>query len=427
MTEALSPNSQAVLLLTAPLITDRPRNSSRSAQAKLLTAGEYGKLAVRLHSMSVEPADLLKPDADRLLAKLADLFDFGQLRDLLGRGFLLAQAADRWRTRAIWVLSRADDGYPAHLRAVLKKDAPALLYGCGQGDIMGKSGLAIVGSRDAGDSSLAYAGDVAARVVATGRVVVSGGARGVDQAAMNGALSAGGQAIGVLADRLEKTSMNREHRNLVLDGRLLLVSPYDPQAGFHVGQAMQRNKVIYALADAGLVVETAVESGGTWTGAVEQLQKYSRTVFVRSSGVASEGLRALLALGAKPWPEDADEAGLEATLGPCLGPVPHVDAQAVLPLEPVGVQANPVAPDANDPCVQELTNYGEELYRTVRSLVLEICAEPRSAAEVADSLGVPKSASDRWLRRLVEEQIVTKEKAPVRYVARQRSLPGLSN
>ena len=427
MTGALSPNTQAVLLLTAPLIADRPRNASRSAQGKLLTAGEYGKLAGRLHSMSVEPADLLKPDADRLMAKLADLFDIGRLKNLLGRGFLLAQAADRWQTRAIWVLSRADDGYPAHLRAALKKDAPALLYGCGQGDIMGKPGLAVVGSRDAGESSLAYAEDVAARVVATGRVVVSGGARGVDQAAMNGALGAGGQAIGVLADRLERTSMNREHRNLVLDGRLLLVSPYDPQAGFHVGQAMQRNKVIYALADAGLVVETAVESGGTWTGAVEQLQKYSRTVFVRSSGVASEGLRALAGLGAKPWPEDADDAGLEATLGRCLSPVPHADEQAVLPIDPVVIHANPVAPDANDPSVEEVTDYGEELYGKVRSLVVKICHEPRSATEVAESLGVPKSASDRWLRRLVEEQVVTKERAPVRYQARQRSLPGLNN
>ena len=365
MSGALSPNTQAVLLLTAPLIADRSRNASRSAQGKLLTAGEYGKLAGRLHSMSVEPADLLKPDADRLLAKLADLFDLGRLKNLLDRGFLLAQAADRWQTRAIWVLSRADDGYPARLKAVLKKDAPALLYGCGQGDIMRKPGLAIVGSRDAGESSLAYAEDVAARVAVTGRVVVSGGARGVDRAAMNGALSAGGQAIGVLADKLERTSMNREHRNLLLDGRLLLISPYDPQAGFHVGQAMQRNKVIYALADAGLVVETAAESGGTWTGAVEQLQKYSRPVFVRTSGVASEGLRALAALGATPWPEDADEAALNATLGSCSSPVPSVDGQAGLPLEPV--------------------------------------EEP------------------------VEEQVVTKDRAPVREVARQRSLPGLSN
>jgi predicted Rossmann fold nucleotide-binding protein DprA/Smf involved in DNA uptake len=41
------------------------------------------------------------------------------------------------------------------------------------------------------------------------------------------------------------------------------VSPYDPSAGFNVGHAMQRNKVIYALADAVLVIRAEFEKGGT--------------------------------------------------------------------------------------------------------------------------------------------------------------------
>lgn len=48
--------------------------------------------------------------------------------------------------------------------------------------------------------------------------------------------------------------MNREHRNLLIGDQLVLISPYDPSAGFNVGHAMQRNKLIYALADASLVV-----------------------------------------------------------------------------------------------------------------------------------------------------------------------------
>jgi DNA processing protein len=58
-----------------------------------------------------------------------------------------------------------------------------------------------------------------------------------------------------------------------MEGQLVLVSPYDPGAGFNVGNAMQRNKLIYALADAALVVNSDFEKGGTWTGAVEQLDK----------------------------------------------------------------------------------------------------------------------------------------------------------
>ena len=113
---------------------------------------------------------------------------------------------------------------------------------------------------------------------------------------------------GVLAGDLEKGVMQREHRNLIIDGQLVLVSPYDPCARFNVGHAMQRNKTIYALADAALVVDATVDSGGTWAGAVEQLRKYPTPVYVRSTGEPSPGLDALREKGAMSWPNpDGDQ------------------------------------------------------------------------------------------------------------------------
>src|SRR5205085_4954340 len=130
------------------------------------------------------------------------------------------------------------------------------------------------------------------------------GARGIDQSAMRGALDTGGKVIGVLSDSLERAALNREHRNLLMDGQLVLVSPYDPAAGFNVGNAMQRNKLIYALSDAALVVSSDYEKGGTWAGAVEQLDKLRLVpVYVRSNGTTSIGLEALQHKGALPWPD----------------------------------------------------------------------------------------------------------------------------
>lgn len=86
-----------------------------------------------------------------------------------------------------------------------------------------------------------------------------------NQAAMRGALQAGGRAVGVLGDSLASAAVNRENSDLILDEHLLLVSPYDPAAGFNVGNAMQRNKLIYALADAALVVSSDHRKGGTWS------------------------------------------------------------------------------------------------------------------------------------------------------------------
>ena len=266
MTPVLSPNTQAILLLTAPLIAGRG-----TASSDLLSPGEYKRLARHLREIQRQPADLLSPDAAEILRACQPVIDEGRLQKLLGREFLLSQVIERWQARAIWVVSRADAEYPRRLKTRLREDAPAVLYGCGDMALLETGGLAVVGSRHVDDALIVYTMAVGRLAARAGRTLVSGGAKGIDQAAMRGALEGGGKVCGVLADSLEKTTMNREHRNLLLDGQLVLISPYDPSAGFNVGNAMQRNKLIYALADTSLVVSSDLNKGGTWAGAVEQL------------------------------------------------------------------------------------------------------------------------------------------------------------
>jgi predicted Rossmann fold nucleotide-binding protein DprA/Smf involved in DNA uptake len=304
MNDGISPDTQAILLLTAPLIVGRNTSSSN-----VLTPGEYKRFAQHLREMLRRPEELLSPKSEELLRSCRTVADEERLKHLLGRGFLLSQAIERWQARAIWVVSRADAAYPRRLKARLKENAPALLYGCGDGALLDAGGLAVVGSRHTGEALVEYATGIAHLCARSGRTLVSGGATGIDQAAMRGALEAGGKVGGVLADSLEKTVMQREHRDLLMGGRLTLISPYDPNAGFNVGNAMQRNKLIYALADAALVVSSDFEKGGTWAGAVEQLGKMRLVpVYVRSTGEMGKGLDALRQKGALPWPnpEDAD-------------------------------------------------------------------------------------------------------------------------
>ena len=304
MTPTLSPNTQAILLLTAPLIAGRGTSSS-----ELLTPGEYKRLARHLLEIQRQPADLVSPDASHLLRACQPVIEEARLQRLLGRGFLLSQVIEHWQARAIWVVSRADAEYPRRLKSRLREDAPAVLYGCGDIGLLGSGGLAVVGSRHVDESLINYTMNVGRLAAQSGRMIVSGGAKGIDQAAMRGALEARGKVIGILADSLEKTIMNREHRNLILDGQLVLISPYDPSAGFNVGHAMQRNKLIYALSDASLIVSSDLNKGGTWAGAVEQLDKLKFVpVYVRSTGASSAGLDALRRKGAEPWsnPQDAD-------------------------------------------------------------------------------------------------------------------------
>lgn len=100
--------------------------------------------------------------------------------------------------------------------------------------------------------------------------------------------------------------MLRENRDLIIDGRVLLLSVHDPAAGFSVGNAMQRNKLIYALSDASLVVNSDYETGGTWSGAVEQLEKYHfGVVYVRDDDTC-KGLSALKLKGALTWTDPTE-------------------------------------------------------------------------------------------------------------------------
>jgi predicted Rossmann fold nucleotide-binding protein DprA/Smf involved in DNA uptake len=307
----LTPNTQAILLLTAPLIAGR---GSEGASG-LLTLREYNRLVRLLREKQRQPADLIGRAAAETIELGAGIFGRARLESLLGRGFLLSQAVDRWNARAIWVVSRADGAYPRRIKARLKEDAPPVLYGCGEAALLDTGGLAVVGSRHVDDELVSYTESVGRVAAEARRMVISGGARGIDQAAMHGALQAGGTVAGVMADSLERAALARDNREPLMDGRLAFISPYDPAAGFNVGHAMQRNKIIYALADAALVVTSDFEKGGTWAGAIEQLERLRFVpVFVRNGANGGKGNSVLLQRGARPWPNPCNGAELLAAL-----------------------------------------------------------------------------------------------------------------
>ena len=309
MNGGVSPNAQAILLLTAPLLAGRSRPSVRP-----LSLGDYNKLVRHLHDTEKQPADLLDPEGVRELdnawSGLKTRRTLEDVRRLLERGFLLAQALERWSARAIWVVTRPDGDYPDRLRKKMRNMAPPVLYGCGDRAALDGGGLAVVGSRKVNEELTEYTERVGQLAAEAQVQIVSGGARGVDQTAMRGSLEAGGRAVGVLGNNLERAALDRGNREPLMDGRLVLVSSFDPAVRFRGWQAMERNKQIYALADAALVVNSDHGHGGTWAGATEQLGKLRYVpVYVRLPGEPSPGLDELVARGARRWsePETPDD------------------------------------------------------------------------------------------------------------------------
>ncbi len=314
MSGDLSPNAQAILLLTAPLLVGRSRTSVAP-----LPLGDYNKLARHLHHNDLQPEDLFRSaglgELDRAWSDLKTRRTLADIHQLLDRGFLLAQALERWGARAIWVVTRADKQYPTRLKKKMREKAPPVLYGCGDWSLLDGGGLAVVGSRKVNEEVIEYTERVGRLAAEADVAIVSGGARGVDQAAMRGSMEEGGRAIGVLGNGLERAALNRGNREPLMDGRLVLVSSYDPSVRFRAFQAMERNKQIYALANGALVVNSDHGHGGTWAGATEQLEKLRYVpVYVRRPEEPCAGLDALVERDARLWPEPKDAVDLRALL-----------------------------------------------------------------------------------------------------------------
>jgi predicted Rossmann fold nucleotide-binding protein DprA/Smf involved in DNA uptake len=287
----ISRDTQAVLLLCG-------RFAARE-QIEPLDTREYSRVEELLQQRSLNPGDLLNGGVD-----LADAgLDATRIEQLLGRAMGLGLATERWANGGLWVISRSDDDYPSRLLQHLGRSAPPLLWGVGERSLPASGGVAIVGSRDIDDAGAKWAEDVAAAFVRDEITVISGGARGTDQIATAAALNEGGRVIAVLPEGLGRPSVVSRYREAIFDGRLLLLSPVYPDAGFTIGNAMGRNKVIYGLAEAAVIVRADANSGGTWAGAEAELKREDHIpVFVRAESEIADGNRALLALGAQEFP-----------------------------------------------------------------------------------------------------------------------------
>ncbi|NBB79284.1 MAG: DNA-processing protein DprA [Verrucomicrobia bacterium] len=413
----VSDNTKAILLLTAPLIV-----SKQAEPSKILSLKSYNLLARALHAMGFQPKDLLGAESPEILSKLPSSLDGTNLENLLNRGFLLGQALDEWKRRSIWVVSRADPSYPRRLKSKLREQSPAVIYGCGDKNLLEKGGLAVVGSRKISEALKDYTENVGALAAEAGVQILSGAARGIDSSAMGGALNHGGSVIGVMADSLGRAALAKSNRDAFQEGRLVLISAYDPSAGFNVGHAMQRNKAIYALADAGLVVTSDFNKGGTWAGAIEQLERlHYAPVFIRNGDESGQGSRALLQRGGQTWPEPRTVDELWLAIQNARHERPRYVQQVDLfsgvnePQQAYSERTGSAADEATEPPEQGSQTPAEQLMQAVTGILASLLAEPKSAEEIAELLQVSKAQVNTWLKQLVADGQIKKLTKPVRY------------
>lgn len=426
----MSEDAKAILLLCGYL--------GGESGAEPLNQRDYTQVVQWLRGKNLRPSDLLVPDHVTPLAQDSGL-DEQRLRALLQRGVLLGFAVERWNQSGIWVICRSDRDYPKRYWDHLKDKAPPILFGAGDRTLLQGGGFAIVGSRDVDAEGEAFARGVAERCARERMPVVSGGARGVDQVAMASALEAGGTVLGVLADTLLRRSVEREARRALADGRLLLISPYHPEAGFNVGNAMGRNKLIYGLADYGLVVSSDYNKGGTWEGAVEELKReQSLPVFVRTGPKVPKGNPELIKKGARAFPSDGLTGSLrEAIVRATSQTAAPVERAVVAPELPVletppvvtkladvkaakqPSEAAPMLVKESAPAVTPANGLvAGTVLDVVKPLIMRALDKPTSVDKLAKALDVRKVQMQDWVAALVSEGVLVEQlKRKVKMVA----------
>lgn len=417
-THVLTPDTQAILLLSGRL------GQVRGHDVQPLSPAEYHHLAQLLHSHHLRPADLLESNG---LATLYDYepvqFDIDRIRKLLNRGTALALAVETWTNRGLWIISRSDPHYPHQLRTRLGKNTPPIYYGVGNEDLLNAGGLAIVGSREIDDGAVAFTRDIATRCAHEGFQVVSGGARGVDSEAMLTALQSGGTVVGVLAESLLKAAVASKYRTALRTGHLALITAYDPEVGFNIGNAMGRNKQIYALSDYALVVSASSGHGGTWSGARENLLQQWVPLFVRVTQPMLPGNQHLIEQGGIALADVgvAREQSLALWMraqSEQATPTPSLAETTMYYQVPP-----PMNQDGRDGPGSELRNEPHDLFTVVWPYLEQELLIERTDRELADLFGIELVQVRAWLQRAIERRMVRKLNKPVRYIAVTQTTP----
>ena len=215
------------------------------------------------------------------------------------RGVKLAAELKRVEEYGCRVVIQPDADYPELLRQIY--DPPIVLYVKGSLTAKDKNSVAIVGSRLTTPYGQQTARRLAYQLAYIGVTVVSGGARGIDTAAHQGALSAKGRTIAVLGNGINLVfpPENAElFERMTAQGAVITQFPFNRRAdkqSFPI-----RNRIVAGMTMGTVVVEANLASGALITAnmAVEN----GRQVFAvpgRVDSPQSKGCHELIKKGAK--------------------------------------------------------------------------------------------------------------------------------
>ncbi|HEY9786827.1 MAG TPA: DNA-processing protein DprA [Candidatus Obscuribacterales bacterium] len=203
--------------------------------------------------------------------------------------------------KGVYLLCAVDEAYPATLKAGMKTKAPPLLYCRGNRKLLSSMSVGFCGSRKASEKGIDTARDCAEQLAKNDFTIVSGYAAGVDITTHRAALAAGGTTLFVLPEGILHFRIKQEIKDVWDWDRVAVVSQFEPKLPWSVHNAMARNSVICAIANAMILIEAGTTGGSIAAGrtCLEMGKPLFAPVYDGMPESAA-GNRLLLKTGARP-------------------------------------------------------------------------------------------------------------------------------
>ncbi len=383
------------------------------------TALQWSELGPKIVNSPIgEPAGLLNMDAESISKNLNLSMDESErIAALISRGANIAFLLEEMSRKGISVITRSDKRYPSKLKSLLKKNSPPLLYYCGDLLLANKDGIGIVGSRNIDEEGTLFARNLAEKAAKENLVVFSGGAKGIDTISETAALNSSGSVVSVLADSLSKKIKNKDVRENILNGKLLLLSAVNPDAPFSAASAMNRNKYIYTLSNGTFVVASDYNKGGTWTGAVENLKNEWVNTFVWNNKKYN-GNSELIKKGGISV-DSIENISIRELIRTSIDKRDQIN---IFELDDANKEMNIDSANVVKEKTELYVNFDKnnenefDVYNKIIEILLKFLSEPKSVDEITYALNITKTQAIVWINRALEDGKINKINKPIRYV-----------
>ena len=237
-----------------------------------LTNAQWNQLEFKLaHSTLKQPSGLLDCPKQEMIIQLVISED--EAEQIIQRLSLIEIVLSKlavYERHGIGVVTKFEDDYPDVFYQRLKKNAPLILYYCGNYHLLSQGAVSIAGPVHSTKQMNVNTRHVVDKIYQEGYHLMTSGHQGSEMIGLVHQLRLGGHVILFAANDLIKKQY--EFSKFVRNQRMLIISHRKPDSEYDVVESVIRNSYIYALCTTNFVIHSELNTGALWFSAMQNLK-----------------------------------------------------------------------------------------------------------------------------------------------------------